>query len=922
MERSYIAFISYRHLPLEMATAKKLHKRIEHYVIPRDLRKDGRKKPGLVFRDQDELPTSSNLNDNIREALDRSQFLIVICTPETAKSPWVLREITCFLEHHDRNHVLAVLADGTPTTAFPKELTELRSESGDLLEEIEPLAANIVADNDRKRARLFRTESLRILASLVGCPFDALYRRELRFRRRRAAAAIGVTALIAAAFIGMLLNRNAEIRAQLQRALISESRTLAALSEQAYREGDYSGALRYALQALPDDENERPYVGEAEFALSRELDLYRQGVQRYVRSIEQDAGITHSALSPDGVIYAASDEFGALRCWNLDSGSLLWQRQGGQVIFVQFLDAGRTLLTLDADGIAAYTAQNGDELWSRRDVSALDLLAVSKDEKQGLMSSLFTDGGAERLSMLDLTSGETLGDPLETGSPSRYCASAALSEDKTTAALVLMRLDGQCADLCIWQVGGSFKAVEEKLPFAFGSTGYRLSFRPDGSLLLACDDHNGQSWLRLYAPGSWTQRFETPIDTEKLVMQTDAAANPYAGIDLLESVGNYAAVGCKHDLYMIDLRSGGILWHQSLSGFLLAAKLYDNACLALVLSDGRITFCTDDGFLSDTAGIFCFRCGYSLVGAAISGDSYPESSVVVVPEDFSQRAALIRSVDNPQMFAIGSFSSNVSRVITLVSPDGSCAVCLGYDPTGKAVEALPIDAAEGETKEPIVLLQEGVWDDPALITLTDDGKLTAPLGSLDLATQSFSSSEAEPAAEESVKVIARMAENGLAAFWDGENLLIKAGGKMLKGPVLPATTVKLLFSPGGEELLAFSETGEVCVIRCSDGELLGRFHLSALQLHFRDAGAHYTAADAVKEDRLLIFYDDLSRDEAVCLVYDRESQSLAGAYEAVTAYLPGRNAVLVCPMMDGVYVSPFRSRTDIASEAQSRVGLR
>ena len=43
MEREYIAFISYRHLPLEMATAKKLHKRIEHYLIPKDLRKTGEK---------------------------------------------------------------------------------------------------------------------------------------------------------------------------------------------------------------------------------------------------------------------------------------------------------------------------------------------------------------------------------------------------------------------------------------------------------------------------------------------------------------------------------------------------------------------------------------------------------------------------------------------------------------------------------------------------------------------------------------------------------------------------------------------------------------------------------------------------------------------------------------------------------------
>ncbi len=264
MERNYIAFISYRHRPLDIWTAKRLHKRIEHYVIPKDLRKDGKKKLGLVFRDQDELPIASNLSENIREALDRSAFLIVICTPDSVQSPWVQREIRYFLEHHDRDHVLAVLADGTPETAFSPLLTERRSPDGDLLEEIEPLAANIVAENERTRRRLFRVESLRILAALIGCPFDSLYRRELRFRRQRAAAALGACALVAAVFIGMLLNRNAEIRAQLTRALISESQTLAALSEQAYREGDYNGALEYALQALPGEGRDRPYVPEAE----------------------------------------------------------------------------------------------------------------------------------------------------------------------------------------------------------------------------------------------------------------------------------------------------------------------------------------------------------------------------------------------------------------------------------------------------------------------------------------------------------------------------------------------------------------------------------------------------------------------------------------------------------------------------------
>ncbi len=157
MERSYKAFISYRHKPLDIDTAKKLHRRIESYVIPEPLRLDGQKKLGIVFRDLDELPISSNLSANVQEALDHSEYLIVICTPETPKSLWVLREIDYFLEHHDRDHVLAVLADGTPETSFPFPLTEIRAPDGELLEEIEPLAANIVADSPVKRRKLFRT---------------------------------------------------------------------------------------------------------------------------------------------------------------------------------------------------------------------------------------------------------------------------------------------------------------------------------------------------------------------------------------------------------------------------------------------------------------------------------------------------------------------------------------------------------------------------------------------------------------------------------------------------------------------------------------------------------------------------------------------------------------------------------------------
>ncbi|MBQ1850732.1 MAG: toll/interleukin-1 receptor domain-containing protein, partial [Lachnospiraceae bacterium] len=122
--REYVAFISYRHTELDKKVAKKVHYMVEHYIIPKELRKNGVKKLGKVFRDEEELPLSSNLTDSIQTALDHSQFLIVICTPNLPKSVWCEREITYFIEKHGREHVIGILVDGTPDESFPKPLVQ------------------------------------------------------------------------------------------------------------------------------------------------------------------------------------------------------------------------------------------------------------------------------------------------------------------------------------------------------------------------------------------------------------------------------------------------------------------------------------------------------------------------------------------------------------------------------------------------------------------------------------------------------------------------------------------------------------------------------------------------------------------------------------------------------------------------------
>ena len=75
--RRYKAFISYRHQPFDRKVAVTLQKHLETFHPPKQLEK---KEKWRVFRDETELPTSADLSQDIREALENSEYLIVICS--------------------------------------------------------------------------------------------------------------------------------------------------------------------------------------------------------------------------------------------------------------------------------------------------------------------------------------------------------------------------------------------------------------------------------------------------------------------------------------------------------------------------------------------------------------------------------------------------------------------------------------------------------------------------------------------------------------------------------------------------------------------------------------------------------------------------------------------------------------------------
>jgi hypothetical protein len=60
-----------------------------------------------IFRDRNELPASSDLNEEVRNALAASACLIVLCSPEARRSRWVDQEIRYFREKHPDRPILA-----------------------------------------------------------------------------------------------------------------------------------------------------------------------------------------------------------------------------------------------------------------------------------------------------------------------------------------------------------------------------------------------------------------------------------------------------------------------------------------------------------------------------------------------------------------------------------------------------------------------------------------------------------------------------------------------------------------------------------------------------------------------------------------------------------------------------------------------
>lgn len=268
-EKRYFAFISYSHKDEDWACW--LQNELEGYCLPTHVQKEyfadcNPPKFRPVFRDVNEL-NAGNLSALINDALGDSVNLIVICSPSSAKSQWVNKEIQKFIEIGVKNGVDNVskiypfIVDGIPFSedpnfeCFPEALKVLSQENerigGNIKEGVGKENIRGYADSESVgRERAF----IKVLSGMLDLGFDVLWNR---FERQK-------------------LEEEQKSRAIRHNLFLAYSQNVANVAEKLLDLKDTKLAALLCINAMPsevDNPKDFPYFPQLEKVLRK---VYKQ----------------------------------------------------------------------------------------------------------------------------------------------------------------------------------------------------------------------------------------------------------------------------------------------------------------------------------------------------------------------------------------------------------------------------------------------------------------------------------------------------------------------------------------------------------------------------------------------------------------------------------------------------------------------
>jgi hypothetical protein len=348
----YRAFLSYSHR--DSTWGKRLHAALEGFSIDKDLIE--RVTPAgpipktlhPIFRDREDFAAGPSLPAQTIAALEASQFLIVICSPNSAQSKYVNEEIRRFKALGRAQNIIPVIVDGEPhdpeRECFPPALAFRVGPDGLLTEEREePIAADARPNHDGKDIA-----KLKVVAGLLGLGLDEIVRRAERARRRRVRNWTAALVLLTVTFAGLAvwaeINRREARRETIQaRQNFSSALTALAFTELEQRPWN---AGKLALAAWPrKGATDLPRRQVTLNAVSRSIG--RIAVLHEWMRIATGASVESVAFSPDGAHVLTGLDDRTARLWEAATGKELraFKGHGGTVRSVGFSPDGTHVLT-------------------------------------------------------------------------------------------------------------------------------------------------------------------------------------------------------------------------------------------------------------------------------------------------------------------------------------------------------------------------------------------------------------------------------------------------------------------------------------------------------------------------------------------------------------------------------------------------
>lgn len=640
--REYIAFISYRHRPLDAEAAKRIQKKIENYTVPKEYRdRVGGKRLGMVFRDEDELPASASLSGSITYALDHSKYLLVICTPDLPKSAWCEQEIRYFLQTHDRDHLLAVLVDGQPEDSFSPLMLHTFDEDGNITGDTEPLAANISGKDHSINNKAFRKEIVRIYSALLACPFDSLWQRQKRARTSRISALMATVLAILAVFAGMILFKNREITAQ-NKQITAQNRQITTQNEQITEQNqeiseknltlraqlsailvengkaqledhDVLASLRSALDALPQEPGQ-PYDAEAEALLSDILCSYQSDTIQSRIIYEQPLDLVDLTVSDDGLFAFLADSLGYVRCVSTRDGSLQWetlsrkQPEHEEAVTHLLMPKGTDLiLAKNSSVVTALDQKDGSVLWQHSlsfvgcnfyslspDGSMLALIDGNDQQSRGLILTVLRTADGSQIGTRILGGGET---PLDDyGTNFRYGYGSGFSEDGKFFAFAARNVEEDSRYYCAVLDTENWEILHSRQYIGAESTSYPIIYGihvENGSGDVLCIQYDSGYGGVMLTKISWAED-----ELQRRLINKTRNSRSGLLLDVLEEQSwipmmaddHQAVIFVQESMFLIDLSTGEALKGYAFEGSVISAQWLDrnDHSLLLLTSDGTM----------------------------------------------------------------------------------------------------------------------------------------------------------------------------------------------------------------------------------------------------------------------------------------------------------------------------------------------